>query len=45
MSGYIKKSMINSNSFPDNDLEDISAHCFSETLAINKYSHEETIFA
>lgn len=30
LSGYIKKSMINSNSFPDNDLEDSSAHCFRQ---------------
>ena len=29
--------MISSKSFPENDLEDISAHCFWATLAVNKY--------
>ena len=29
--------MISSKSFPENDLEDISAHCFRATLAVNKY--------
>ena len=37
LSAYIKKTMISSKSFPENDLEDISAHCFRATLAVNKY--------
>ena len=34
---YIKKTMINSNSFPHNKLEDISAFCLRDTLAVKKY--------
>ena len=45
MSAYIKKTMINSESFPENDLEDISANCFRATLAVNKYKHGEAIIA
>ena len=36
-SSYIKKSMIKSRAFPNNDFEDISAHCFRATLAVKKY--------
>ena len=37
LSYYIKKTMVDSNSFPKNDLENISAHCFRATLAVKKY--------
>ena len=37
--------MISSNSFLDNDLEDISAHCFRATLAVNKYKEGGAFFA
>jgi integrase len=40
LSSYIKKSMINSKAFPDNGVENISAHCFRATLAVNKYREE-----
>ncbi len=36
LSSSIKKSMINSKAFPDNGLENISAHCFRAILAVNK---------
>ena len=37
--------MISSNSFLDNDLEDISAHCFRATLIVNKYKEGGAFFA
>ena len=37
--------MISSKSFPENDLEDISAHCFRATLAVNKYKEGWAFFA
>lgn len=37
--------MINSNSFSDNELEDISAHCFRATLAVKKYKEGGAILA
>ena len=45
LSVYIKKAMISSNSFLDNDLEDISAHCFRATLIVNKYKEGGAFFA
>ncbi len=37
LSYYIKKTMVDSNSFPKNDLENISVHCFRANLAVKKY--------
>jgi hypothetical protein len=37
--------MINFNSFPDNELEDISAHCFRATSAEKKYKEGGAIFS
>ena len=37
--------MISSNSFSNNDIKDISAHCFRATLAINKYKEGGAFFA
>ena len=40
---YVKKSMVESKAFPNNDLENISAHCFRATLAVKKYKEEGAI--
>ena len=45
LSSYIKKSMIDSNAFPINDIEDISAHCFQATLAMKKFKERGVIAA
>ena len=37
--------MMNSNSFQDNELEDISAFCFRATLAVKKYKEGSSILA
>lgn len=38
LSSYIKKSMIKSKTFPNNDLENISAYCFRATLSVKKFN-------
>ena len=45
LSSYIKKSMIESKAFPNNDLEDISAHCFRATLAVKKFKESGALAA
>ena len=42
---YVKKSMVGSKAFPNNDLENISAHCFRATLAVKKYKEGGAIEA